>query len=199
MHTSGSHLAAVAAVGDVLGQEYRVVVPWPERLELLQEAEELRGYLAELQFGVYLGDRGQHLFGDLFPDELVDAFDELFQVRFLEGEAGSIDMPAEILKEVCAAFDGFVQVESGHAPGGTGDESVGFCEHDGRLVESLHEAGGDDSDHTLVPGRVIYYRGGLCRKGGTLMDHLESFLGYFPVDALALVVVVVDLFSDDVR
>lgn len=52
MDSTGADLAAVATVGDILGKEYRIGVAWTERLELLQETEEFRGDLAELQLGV---------------------------------------------------------------------------------------------------------------------------------------------------
>ena len=97
--STGADLTAVATVGDILGKEYRIGVAWTERLELLQETEEFRGDLAELQLGVDVGHRGQHLLGDLSGDELVYPADELLQVALFESQAGRIDVPAEVLKK----------------------------------------------------------------------------------------------------
>lgn len=81
--TAGTDLAAVASVRDVLGQEDRVGVAGAERLELLQETEKFRSDLAELQLGVDVGHRGEHLLGDLFGDELVNPAHKLLQIALL--------------------------------------------------------------------------------------------------------------------
>ena len=137
MDSTGADLAAVATVGDILGKEYRIGVAWTERLELLQETEEFRGDLAELQLGVDVGHRGQHLLGDLSGDELVYPADELLQVALFESQAGRIDVPAEVLKKVSAALDGLVEIETSHTAGGSSDESVRLCQYNCRFVERL--------------------------------------------------------------
>lgn len=44
MPSLSANLTSVAVVIDILGKEYRCAVAWPERLELLQYAQEFGNY-----------------------------------------------------------------------------------------------------------------------------------------------------------
>ena len=104
-------------------------------------------------------------------------------------------MTPEILHQVGAAVDCLIQVETGNAPGGTGDEVIGLGQDYGRFVEGLDQTGSHNPDHSLVPVGIVDDRGGRRREGSPALDHFKSLLGDFPVDRLAFVVVVVDLLA----
>ena len=59
-----TYLAAHAVVIHIFRQEYRSAVARAERLELLEDAEELRCDLGEVQAGVNVNDRYLHLWDD---------------------------------------------------------------------------------------------------------------------------------------
>ena len=168
MHAAGFYFAAVAGVVHVLGKEDRIRIAGAERLELLEDAEEFRGDLREIQPGVDVHDRGEFLLGDIAGDEGVHPPAELFQVLLLHREAGGIHMAAEVLQEVRAALDGGIQVESGDAAGRSGDEPVGLGENDRGLVIGLHEAGSNDAHDALVPGGIVNYGHVLRLQGGAV-------------------------------
>ena len=196
VHAARPHFAAVAGIVHILRDEYGVAVAGSERLELLQDAEEFRGNLRKIQPGINLRERGQHLRGDLSGDESIDAGGEFRQVLLLEGEARGVHVSAEVFQQVGTALNGLVQVESRHAAGRTGHESVRFGEHDGGAVIGLYQPGSDDAHHALVPLRVKDDGRILMRQAFPLGDHVQGLLGDFPVDIFALVVVVVDLLAD---
>ena len=199
MHAAGAHLAARAGVVDVLRDEDRIVVAGTEGLELLEDAGELGGDLREVELGVHLHDRDQHLGGDLAGDEGIHPAGELLHVLFLEGQAGGVDVATKILQQVGAALDGLVEVEAGDAAGGARDESVGLGQHDRGLVVGLHEPGGHDPHHALAPLGIVDDGGVLAGQACAGLDHLQGFLGDLAVDVLALVVVLVDLLADQHR
>ena len=194
VQAAGAHFSAVAGIIDILRQENGVVVARAEGLELLQKADELGRNLGEVQAGVNLHHGGEFLAGDVARHEAVHPAAEFFQVLFLHGKAGGIHMAAEVLQQVCAAFDGGIQVEALHAAGAAGDEAVALGEHHRGLVEGFHQAGGHNAHHALVPGGIVHDGHVLMGQGFAALHHLQGLLGNLPVYGLALVVVVVDLF-----
>ena len=102
-------------------------------------------------------------------------------------------MSAEVLEKVGTALYRTVQVESGYAPGRTGDESVGPGQHHGRPVEGFHETGSHDAHDALVPFGIVDYGGVAAAQASALADHFKGLPGNLAVDVLALVVVVVYL------
>ena len=195
MYAPGADLAGVTVVVNVFREEQGVVVARPEGLELLEYAEEFRGDAREIELGVDRNHGRKHILRDLAVHERIDAAAELCEVLLLEGESCGIYMAAEILEKIGAALDGLVQVEALDAAGRAGDEAVGLGQHDGRLVEGLNEPRGNDADDTLVPLGIVYDRGILPGEAFAFLDHLEGFLGNLAVDALAVVVVLVDLLA----
>ena len=127
---------------------------------------------------------------------LVDAGDEFVQILLPESQAGGIDMSAIVLEKVCTAADRLIEVEASDTPGRAGDETVGAGQDKCRLVIFLDQAGGNDAHHALVPVRGIDHHGIAGTAAGAVLDHVECLRGYFPVNALALVVVVIDFLSD---
>ena len=191
MYAAGAHFAAVAGVIDVLREEHGVVVPRAERLELLEYAGEFGGNLREVEPGVQFHYGSEFLPGDIAGDEAVHALAELLQVLFLHGEAGGIDVSAEVLQQVGTTLDGRIQVETLHAAGAAGHETVALGEYHRGFVIGLYQAGRHDAHHALVPGGVVYDGDVLRLQGRSFGHHLQSLLGDFPVDGLALVVGVV--------
>ena len=104
-------------------------------------------------------------------------------------------MPAEVFQQVCAALNGGVKVEPLHAAGAAGDKAVALGEYHCGFVVGLHQTGRHNAHHAFVPGGVIdnghVFRG----QRQSVLHHFQRFLGDFPVDGLALVVVVVDLLA----
>ena len=147
----GANLAAVAVVVDVFGEEDRGLVAGAEGLELLEDAEELRGYLREVEPRVDVDHRGGHLLGHVAADVFFDAAGEFGKVFLLEGQAGGVDVATEVFQEVGLVLDGVVKVEAADAAGRAGDEAVALCKDERGLVERLDKTGGDDADHALVP------------------------------------------------
>ena len=108
-------------------------------------------------------------------------------------------MAAEILQDVGALLDAGVEVEAGDAARAAGHETIGLGQHDGRLVEGFDQAGCYDPDNALVPRRVIDDDGVVVDHALAGLDHFQRLLRDLAVDALALVVGVVDLFAHQHR
>ena len=117
MHPACAHLAPGAGVVDVLGHEHGVVVAGPEGLELLEYAEELGGDLGEVEPGVDVDHRCQHVLRDVRLHVGVHAVREFLELLLPEGESGGVDVSAEVFEQVGAAFNRAVEVESGDASG----------------------------------------------------------------------------------
>ena len=108
-------------------------------------------------------------------------------------QAGGVDVAAEILQQVGAALYRFIKVEAGDAAGRARDEAVGLGQHHSGLVVCLHEAGSHDADYSLAPARVIDHGGVFAGKAAAAFHHLQGLFRDLAVDALAVVVVGVDL------
>src|SRR5574344_873562 len=199
MDASRSDLASGPGIIDILRQEDRIIVPGAKRLQLLEDTEEFRCNLGEVEPGVDLHNRSHHLGGNLTGDKIIHAAGKFIEILLLQSQSGGVDMPPEVFKQIGAALDGLVQVESGYAPGGTGHKSVGLGKHHRRLVIRLDKPCGDNADHSLVPFGVIYNCSVLPGQTVPGFNHLKSHLSNLPVNILALVVILIYLLADEHR
>ncbi len=100
MPSLSANLTSVAVVIDILGKEYRCAVAWPERLELLQYAQEFGSNLGEVQHRVNIDHRGLHLRNDSSRDEQLYPLAESRKVLLFQCETGCIEVTSEILQQV---------------------------------------------------------------------------------------------------
>ena len=117
VYTAGAYLAGIADVIHALCEEERIVVPGTERLELFEYTEELWSDAGEIKSRVYDDHRGEHLFCDLPTDKSVYTLAEFVEVLLLECKTRSIDVSSEILQQIGAAFDSFIEVKALDASG----------------------------------------------------------------------------------
>ena len=105
---------ARAVIVNAAGAKKRFGITRPERIEFLQVVLELAGDVLEIYHGGYV----ETCLGLLVAYVLLHIFFETaFEFRHvirLHGHAGSISVPAEVLKQVAATLHGLVYVESGH-------------------------------------------------------------------------------------
>ena len=135
-----SHLASHSVVIDIVCAEYRCVVSRTERLELLEDPEEFRAYLGEVEAGIDIHYRGLHLRDDRSRNSLLDSFTERRDILLLERETCSIEMASEVLQQVRTALDGVIKVKAVDASCRTGHQSsLRLRKHDRRLVEGLNK------------------------------------------------------------
>lgn len=119
-----------AVVEHVEGAEYGLGILGTEGVEALEVVVEFVGDVAEIEPAVDV-DHGTGLLGqDVAGDVFLETAGEFLDVFDFHGKTGRIGVAPEILEQVAAAFDGLVDIETGHGTGRTGGETVGAGEYD---------------------------------------------------------------------
>ena len=133
MPAFGSHLASHSIIIDILSQEDRSTVSWPERLELLEDPEELWSNLREVQSGININYRSLHFRNDSLGNRILDSFTEGHKVLLLQGKSSCIEMATEVFKKVRATFYSIIEVETMDTSRRTSNKSfLRLCKYDCR-------------------------------------------------------------------
>ena len=153
-----TYLTAHSVVIDMVCTEHRSSVSRTEGLELLENTEELRSDLREVQHGVYIDHRGLHFRNYLTRYVFFNPYAEFFQILFLESKSGGIEMSTEILQKVGTAFYRIIQIKAMYAPCRTCDQTaLRHCKYYRRLIICLYKTRSHDSHHSLMPLGIIDY------------------------------------------
>ena len=160
MSSLSSYFTSHTVIIDVIGTEHRSSITWTERLELLEDTQELRCDLREVQHRIYIDHRCLHLRNYCSRYVLLDSFAEYRQVLLFESKTGSIKVTSEVLQQIGTAFDSIIEVKTMNASCRTGNKSsLGFGKHNRRLIECFDKTRSHDSYDSFVPFRIIYDSG----------------------------------------
>ena len=110
-----SHLAAHTVVIYIVSTEYWCMVARAERLDLLEDPEELRSDLGEVQACIHLHHRSLHFRDDGAGDRLLDSLTESRDIFLLESKSCSVKVSTEVLQKVGTTFNRILQIKSVYA------------------------------------------------------------------------------------
>src|SRR5690349_21020234 len=116
---------------------------------------------------------------------------EGLDVRGAEGQPGSLAMAAEFREQLGHSFECLEQMECGNTAAGTGKMPVlsGLAQDEYRAREALHQAAGDDSEHTQMPfGAREHQRRAIVQQQSVFFAARKNCFDNFRFRALAFAV-----------
>ena len=187
----GTHQTGVVAA-DSVGDEDRRGVSRSEGLKFVQLATEIGRDLAELQLGIDLDLRNQHLGLDMLLDVGIESTCELLDIFGFHCQSCGVHMTSEVLQQIGTRFNRLIEVEARHTTRRTRSKTVAHRHHNRRAIVRFDQARGHDTNDTLHPLGVVDDRTLAILQLGIRLDQLVRLDGYRAVNALSVLIERID-------
>ena len=160
---------------------------------MVQDAHELGGDIAEVDFQVDFQFWNQVFSGEMFLDIFLETTTELINFIRFHGESRGIFMASEVFQQIRAMVDGIVDIEVLDGSGRASDKVVGSRQDDGWSIIVIGQTRGHDTDDTFVPVLIKDDGASGIEQFFVVSNHIKSFFGDAIVEFTTGVIEFVDI------